>query len=92
MATINPMGQSDLYMVPRNWYAVTPHDTNALSDGTNTIIAKVLYVGGAGNVTATTSGGQTVTFTGVPAGQYVYGLFTHVLSTSTTATTILMGW
>jgi len=92
MATINPMGQSDLYMVPRNWLAVTPHDTNALSNGTDDVVAKVLYVGTTGNVRLTTSGGQTVTFTGVPAGQYLFGMFTHVLSTNTTASTILAGY
>lgn len=92
MATINPMGQSDLYMVPRHWVAVTPHDTNALTNGTDNVIAKVLYVGSTGAVRAKTSGGNTVTFAAVPTGQYIYGMFTHVLSTSTTASSILAGY
>ena len=80
------------YDVPDNMYAVTPHDTNALTDGTNTIIAKCLHIGGnAGAVTVIMRGGQTVALYGTQGG-YLWGAFTHVKSTGTAATGIVMGW
>lgn len=92
MALINPKGQSDVFHWPANWIAVTPHDSTALTNGTDDFVAKVLYVGSAGNVSVITAGGQTVTFAGAAAGQYLYGFFTHVRSTSTTASSILAGY
>ena len=94
MPTIDWRAKStDRYDVPANWAAVTPHDTNALSDGTNNIVTKCLLIGGTtGNVRVKTAGGQTVTLPGLVSGSVYWGAFTHVLSTSTTATSIMMGW
>jgi hypothetical protein len=65
-----------------NAVAVTPHDTNL-----NEFSA--LYVGGAGNLTVETVGGQTTTFSAVPAGTFVYVKVRRVRSTGTTATNIV---
>lgn len=63
-------------------FAVTPSDTTQLK-------ANALYVGGAGNVAVVTEAGSTVTFTGVPAGTVLPIRVRQVLSSNTTATTIL---
>ena len=67
--------------------AVTPNDSADLA-----ATSRALYVGGAGNVRVTTAGGDTVTFTGVPAGAILPVRVRRVFSTSTTATTILALW
>jgi hypothetical protein len=64
--------------------AVTPSDTAPL-----VYVSRALYVGGAGNLVVTMQGGGNVTFTGVPAGTVLPIRVTHVLSTSTTATSIV---
>jgi hypothetical protein len=64
--------------------AVTPSDTAPL-----VYVSRALYVGGAGNLVVTMQGGGNVTFTGVPAGTVLPIRVTHVLSTSTTATSII---
>lgn len=72
-------------MLPRqfvNAVAVTPHDTNA-----NAFDA--LYIGGAGNVTVETQGGQTVAFVAPPVGTVLYIKTRLVKSTGTTATNIV---
>lgn len=93
MALIDPRReQTTVTWVPGEWITVTPHDSNALADGSDTIIAKVLYVGGTGNVEVITAGGNTVVFNSVPAGGYIYGFFTHVKSGNTTATNIRAGY
>lgn len=51
-----------------------------------------LYVGGAGDVTVITMGGDQVTLTAVPAGSFVPVQVTRVLSTGTTATDMLALW
>lgn len=43
----------------------------------------VIYVGGKGDLTVDTVGGQTVTFTNVPAGSYLRVLVTKIHDTST---------
>ena len=63
--------------------AVTP-GTTALADG----VTRGLYVGGAGNVNVTMGDGNDVLFTGVAAGTVLPIRVSHVLATSTTATTI----
>ena len=63
--------------------AITPSDVTVLQDD-----LRALYVGGAGNVTVLTSGGQTVTFNGVPAG-YILPISVKQVRASTTATNIL---
>lgn len=51
-----------------------------------------LYVGGAGDLTVITMGGDQVTFTAAPAGAFLPIQVTRVLSTGTTATNILALW
>jgi len=67
---------------PTKAMAVTPHDTNAN-------VFKMLYVGGAGNVKIVDQDGNTTTFVGVPAGQYIFCQTQLVYSTDTTATNIV---
>ena len=64
--------------------SVTPHDTNALTDG----ICKALYVGVSGDVSVIMAQGTTVTFKNVPVGVFPLRV-THVRSTATTATEII---
>lgn len=59
------------------------------SDTTNIGIARGIYVGGAGNLAVTTSAGNNVTFVGVAAGTIVPIQCVRVLSTGTTATSIV---
>lgn len=68
--------------IPTRAAAVTPSDTLET-------FAAALYVGGAGNVVVVTEGGDTVTFTGVPAGTILPIRVKQVRSTSTTATSIV---
>lgn len=65
-------------------FAVTPHDTNALTHET-----KAIYVGGTGNLVVTGKDGNDVTFNSVPAGEVLRIAATHVKSTGTTATNIV---
>lgn len=66
-----------------NAVAVTPSDSTVLAP------TQCLYVGTTGNVAVVTVGGQTVTFTGVPAGTVLPIRCTKVNATNTTASTIL---
>lgn len=74
---------NDYFDYPQNALAVTP------SDSTDLARVGILYVGGAGNVVVDTASGQTVTFTGVPAGTILPIQVKRVRATSTTATAIL---
>lgn len=66
-------------------FAVTPSDSVAL-----TKVVKALYVGGAGNVAVKMPGSSTaVTFVGVPAGGILPVRAAFVMSTDTTATSIV---
>lgn len=47
------------------------------------IVARAVYVGGAGNVTLTTAAGETVEFVGVAAGTILPVRATHVTAAST---------
>ena len=64
--------------------AVTPSDTVPLPNA-----SKRLWVGGAGNVTLVTVGGDTVTYTAVPAGTYLAVRAAQVKAAGTTATNIV---
>lgn len=58
-------------------------------DLTGDLRVVALWVGGAGNVVGRLEGDSAdVTFTGVPAGTYLYGRFTSIAAT-TTATNIV---
>jgi hypothetical protein len=48
-----------------------------------------LYIGGAGNINVTMVGGETLVFTGLPAGALLPIRVSHVLATNTTATAII---
>jgi len=50
-------------------------------------VTKRIWVGGAGNITLTTLGGQSVTYTGVPAGVYLNVRASRV--TAATATNLI---
>jgi len=68
-------------IIPTYAEAITPSDTasNAFS---------YIYVGGTGNVVVVTEDGQTVTFTSVSSGQYIW-LRTSKVTTATTATNLV---
>lgn len=76
---------SENYQIPARAAAVTPSDST-------TTFANALYIGGAGNVAVVTEGGDTVTFSGVPAGTTLVVRVTQVRSTNTTATNIVRLW
>lgn len=76
---------SDNYQVPSRAAAVTP------SDSAETF-GSALYIGALGNVSVVTEGGDTVTFSGVPAGTTLVVRFTRVRSTGTTATNLVRLW
>lgn len=65
-------------------FAVTPSDSTNFGQE-----SRYLYVGTTGNVVIVTRGGQTVTYTAVPAGAYVWASCIRVNSTSTTASNIV---
>jgi len=64
--------------------AVTPSDSTDFN-----VLCRAIYVGGAGNVVAVTYLGNTVTFSGVPAGTLLPIACRRINSTSTTATNIV---
>lgn len=65
-------------------FAVTPHDTNAVTKTT-----RALYVGGAGSVKVTMQDNTEVTFVAVPAGTILPIRVKKVWTTGTTATSML---
>lgn len=70
---------------PATWgELVTKHDTNEL-----TRVSRALYVGGTGDVAVVMLEGSAVTFVGVPAGALLPIRVKKVMSTGTTATTII---
>lgn len=58
-------------------------------DGTDLDIPRAIWVGGTGNLAVTMAEGQTVTFVAVPAGFMMPIRVKRVLSTGTTATSIV---
>lgn len=78
-------GAGDSLLAPAfHAVAVTPSDTVDLAN-----VAKRLWVGGTGNVTLITVGGETVEYAAVPAGTYLQVRASRVKSTGTTATNIV---
>jgi hypothetical protein len=63
----------------------TPSDTTEQAGA-------AIYVGGAGNVSLLTEGGDTVTFTAPPVGSIIPMRFTRVRATGTTATLLIRMW
>lgn len=62
--------------------AITPSDTVQQT-------YRAIYVGGAGNVTVVTSGGDTATFTAPPVGTIIPVETSLVKATGTTATLLI---
>lgn len=87
-----PGGRTDLNRLASNdwsqpaslFFEVTKHDTNEL-----TYVTRGLYVGGAGTVEAVDVDGTAATFVGVPAGTILPIRAKKVMSTGTTATSIV---
>jgi hypothetical protein len=77
-------GAEDLLSPADNAIAVTPSDSQAFE-----FVSKRLWIGGAGNVTLITLGGQTVEYAAVPAGTYLKVRASQVKATGTTATNIV---
>jgi hypothetical protein len=72
---------------PRRAVAVSPSDTTDLTD-----VARLLYVGGTGNLVLLLAGdgeGSEVTLTAVPAGAFIPLQVQRVLNTGTTASDIV---
>lgn len=67
--------------------AVTPNDVAILDP-----ISRALYVGGAGDLAVTMRDGTSVTFTAVPAGTLLPLRVQSVMSTGTTASSIVALW
>jgi hypothetical protein len=61
-------------------FSITPHDTNELA-----YVTRAIYVGGAGDITFTTKGGESVTLKAVPVGT-VLPIRAKLVTTATTAT------
>ena len=75
---------NDLLSPAAHAAAVTPSDTVDMA-----YASKRLWIGGAGNVTLITVGGETVDYVGVPAGVYLSVRATRVKATGTTSTSIV---
>lgn len=82
-----PPGVSSNDGAASNAVAVTPSDSVNLTNP-----SRSLYIGGAGNVTVVTVGGQTITFPSVPAGSLLPIQVSRVNATLTTATNIISLW
>jgi hypothetical protein len=67
--------------------AVTPSDSVDLTQ-----VTRALYVGGAGDVTLITAGGDTALFKAVPVGTTLNVRAARVTATGTTATNLLALW
>ena len=66
-----------------NGFSVTPADGSDMAQ-----VSRALWVGGAGNLSVVTRGGDTITLVGVAAGTLLPIRATRVRSTGTTATNI----
>lgn len=63
------------------------------ADGTDlTTTARALWVGGGGNITLDTAGGDTVTIPNIPDGAVLPVTARRIRSTGTTATNIVALW
>lgn len=68
-------------------FAVTPHDTNELAYD-----SRAIYIGGTGDLAVEFQGGESVIFSGCPAGLLLPIRCTKVKATGTTATLIVAIW
>lgn len=69
--------------------AITPSDTQPITDAAGNAVQPILYIGGAGNVAVKTALGTSITFTAVPAGTVIPVMVSQVMATGTTATGIV---
>lgn len=67
-----------------NGFSVTPADGSDQPQ-----VSRAIWVGGAGNLSVVTRGGDTITLVGVPAGTMLPIRATRIRSTGTTATNIV---
>ena len=67
--------------------SITPNDSTDLTNATRGI-----YIGGAGDISLITVGGDTVTLSGVLAGTILPVRAARVRATSTTATNLVALW
>lgn len=65
-------------------FAVTPHDSNDLSE-----VTRALFVGGGGAIVVMLAQGSTITLAGIAAGTVLPLRARRVLATGTTATAIV---
>lgn len=78
------MFTADMAAPAEDWRNVTPSDTVNLPVGCRSV-----YVGGAGNIVLVSRGGNTVTFTAIPAGSVLPVMPMRINATNTTATLIV---
>lgn len=76
---------SENFQVPNRAASVTPSDTAE-------VFASAIYVGSGGNLSVITEGGDTVTFSNVPAGTTLVVRVVRIRATNTTATNIVRMW
>ena len=70
--------------------AATANDAATVTKSDTTVVnCDAIYVGGAGDVAVVTAKGTTVTFTGVPAGTILPVKCSKIMSTNTTATSMV---
>ena len=76
--------------IAESFAAVTPSDTvSYVHSNGGTLIARGLYVGGAGNVALVNKDGVAVTFTAPPVGSILWFKHIRVNATNTTATLLV---
>jgi hypothetical protein len=67
--------------------SVTPSDSSDLSN-----VSRYLYVGGTGDITATSQGGDSIVFKAVPVGTVLPVALSRIKATGTTATNLVVIW
>lgn len=93
-ATVTAVDSQTTLSLNANIFAATAKAFTVYQDSQQTGLGNtgcMLYVGGAGNVSVITIGGDTVVFNGVPAGT-ILPVQVHNLNSATTATLINALW
>lgn len=83
MAVNNATFKDSELTASKNWFAITPHDTNAISP-----VARAIRADAAGAVTFRTLGSSADVVMNLAAGEIIYGVVTHVRDTGTDSITI----
>jgi hypothetical protein len=85
MTDVFAFEQDRVFHPSRTAFAITPHDSNAISP-----VPKAIYVGGGGNITLrTTEASSDVVFANVPDGAIIPVRARFIRATGTTATNIV---